>query len=167
ITLSGRGVERVVVEEMVQTEPYLRARVVTWPVIQEKGTEVEALHGAILDLARRVLEMIQPQAQINLEQLVEQAPDPVRLAYLFASMMSLDVQKEQALLEAKTTTEVLRLLHEYMTHEVQVLEVRHRIASQAQTEMSKEQREYVLRQQLRAIQDELGEGDPEKAEVEE
>ena len=58
-------------------------------------------------------------------------------------------------------------MHGYLTHEVQVLELRQKIASQAQTEMSKEQREYLLRQQLRAIQEELGEKNPEKAEVEE
>jgi ATP-dependent Lon protease len=68
-------------------------------------------------------------------------------------------------LEAPTRAEALRLLHEYMTHELQVLELRHKIASKAQTEMGREQREYMLRQQLRAIQEELGDGTPEKAEV--
>jgi ATP-dependent Lon protease len=81
-------------------------------------------------------------------------------------MLSLDVQKEQSLLEATTRHEALRLLHDYLTHEVQVLELRQKIATQAQTEISKEQRDYMLRQQLRAIQDELGEKSPEKAEVE-
>ena len=69
------------------------------------------------------------------------------------------------MLEAPTRAEALRLLHGYMLHEVQVLELRHKIASQAQTEMTKEQRDYFLRQQLRAIQEELGEKDPEKAEI--
>src|SRR4029079_5123101 len=77
-----------------------------------------------------------------------------------------DVQREQALLEAPTRLEALRLLHSYMAHEVQVLELRHKIATQAHSEMSKEQRDYMLRQQLRAIQEELGEKSPEKAEVE-
>ena len=167
INMIVQGIERVVVEEMVQTEPFLKARVRSWPVVEESGPEVEALHRAILDLGRRALELVQLQGQINIEQIVEQSSDPVRLAYLFASMMSLDAQKEQALLEAKTTGEVLRLLHDYLTHEVQVLELRHHIASQAQTEINKEQREYVLRQQLRAIQDELGDSTPERAEVEE
>ena len=89
------------------------------------------------------------------------------LAYLIGSMLSLDVPREQALLEAPTRLEALRLLHGYLAHELQVLELRQKIASQAQTEMSKEQREYMLRQQLRAIQDELGETDPGEAEVEE
>src|SRR5205823_7851117 len=79
---------------------------------------------------------------------------------------SLDTAKEQALLEARTRHEALSLLHGYLTHEVQVLELRQKIASQAQSEISKEQRDYMLRQQLRAIQDELGEKNPEKADVE-
>src|SRR5205823_7895157 len=79
---------------------------------------------------------------------------------------SLDTAKEQALLEARTRHEALSLLHGYLLHEVQVLELRQKIATQAQSEMSKEQRDYLLRQQMRAIQDELGEKNPEKAEVE-
>jgi ATP-dependent Lon protease len=82
-------------------------------------------------------------------------------------MLSLDVAREQALLEAPTRAEALRLLHGYLSHEVQVLELRQKINTQAQTEMGKEQREYLLRQQLRAIQEELGEKNPEKAEVDE
>jgi ATP-dependent Lon protease len=75
------------------------------------------------------------------------------------------MQKEQALLEAATRVEALRLLHTYLTHEVQVLELRNKIASEAQSEISREQREYVLRQQKRAIEEELGESDPEEAEL--
>lgn len=167
INMIVQGVERVLVEEIVQTEPYLRARVRVHPVLEESGPHIEALDRAVLDLARRALELVQPQAPVSIEQLVEQAPDPVKRAYLFASMMSLDAKKEQALLEAPSTGEVLRQLHEHMAHELQVLELRHHIATQAQTEMSKEQRDYVLRQQLRAIQEELGETDPEKSEVQE
>ncbi len=89
------------------------------------------------------------------------------LAFLVGSMMSLDVAKEQALLEAPTRVEGLRLIHGYLTQELQVLELRQKITSQAQNEMGKEQREYLLRQQLRAIQGELGETNPERAEVQE
>src|SRR5438445_183828 len=80
------------------------------------------------------------------------------------SMMGLDAAREQALLEAPTRLDALRLLHGYLSHELQVLELRAQINNQAQSEMSKDQREYMLRQQLRAIQDELGEKNPEKAE---
>jgi ATP-dependent Lon protease len=167
VELIVQGVERVVILKMEQTEPYLKARVRVLPFPDDTGPEVEALSRAILELAGRVLQLAQPQAEINVQQLAAQAQDPLRLAYLFGSMLSLDVAREQALLEASSRVEALRLLHRYMTHEVQVLELRHKITSQAQTEMSKEQRDYMLRQQLRAIQEELGEKNPEKAEVEE
>ena len=98
--------------------------------------------------------------RVNIDQLAAQAPDPLILAFLVGSMMSLDVAKEQALLEVPTRVEALRLIHGYLTQELQVLELRQKIASQAQNEMGKEQREYLLRQQLRAIQGELGETNP-------
>ncbi len=162
-----QGEERVVLLKMEQTEPFLKARVSVLPLPTDDGPEVEAMYRAILDLARRVIELAQPQAQIDIAQLAAQAQDPLRLAYLIGSMLSLDVEKEQALLAAPTRAEALRLLHEYLSHEVQVLELRNQIASKAQTEMSKEQRDYLLRQQMRAIQEQLGEESPEKAEVSE
>ena len=73
---------------------------------------------------------------------------------------------EQKLLEAETRVDALRLIHSYLAHELQVLEIRQKISSTARDEMSKEQREYLLRQQLRAIQQELGEKDADKAEIE-
>ncbi len=103
----------------------------------------------MLEKAGAVLELAQPQVPINIQQLAAQAQDPLRLAYLIGSMLSLDVAKEQALLEAPTRAEALRLLHEYLTHEIQVLELRQKITSQAETEIGKQQREYVLRQQMR------------------
>jgi ATP-dependent Lon protease len=167
LELLVQGVERVAILKVEQTEPYLKARVRTLPFPDDGGTEVEALYRATLDLAARVIELAQPQGPVNVAQLAAQAQDPLRLAYLIGSMLSLDVPREQAILEAPTRAQALRLVHGYLAHEVQVLELRHKIASEAQTEMSKEQRQYLLRQQLRAIQDELGDGNPEKAEVEE
>ncbi len=167
VELIVQGVERVAILRAEQTEPYLKARVRPLPWPDDAGPEVEALHRALLELAGRVLELAHPQAEIDVQQIAAQSPDPLHLVYLMGSMLSLDVAKEQALLEAPTRAEALRLMHGYLSHEVQVLELRHKIASQAQTEMGKEQRDYLLRQQLRAIQEELGEKNPEKAEVEE
>ena len=150
-----------------QTEPYLRAQVRPLPLPEDTGTEVEALRRAVLELTARALELAHPEAGFNIDQLAAQAPDPLILAFLVGSMMSLDVAKEQALLEAPTRVEGLRLIHGYLTQELQVLELRQKITSQAQNEMGKEQREYLLRQQLRAIQGELGETNPERAEVQE
>ncbi len=169
IELLVQGVERVTLLKAEQTEPFLKARVSPLPEPQDSGTEVEALYRAVVELAARVLQLAQPQVQvpINIQQLVAQTQDPLRFAYLLGSMLSLDVAREQALLEAPTRAEALRLMHGYLTHEVQVLELRKKISTAAETEMSKQQREYMLRQQMQAIQEELGEKNPEKAEVEE
>jgi ATP-dependent Lon protease len=165
VELVAQGVERVVVLKVEQTTPHLTARVRTLPVPVDGGAEVEALHRAILDLAAKALELIQPQASASLGQLLANTDEPLRLAYLLASMLNLDLVKEQSVLESQTRAEALRLLHGYLTYEVQVLELRQKIAGQAQTEMSREQREYFLRQQLRAIQQELGEQNSEQAEI--
>lgn len=165
VELLVQGIERVALLKLEQTEPFLTASVRPLTVPDDQGAETEALFRAITDLARRVLELTQPEAQVNIQQLVAQAGDPLRLVYLIGSMLGLDVPKEQALLEANTRIEAMQLLHGYLSHEVQILELRHQIASKAQTEMGKEQREYFLRQQLRAIQDELGDQHPEKAEA--
>jgi ATP-dependent Lon protease len=167
IELIVQGVERVTLLKAEQTEPFLKARVQPLAESQDGGTEVEAIYRAVIDLAARVLELAQVQVPVNIQQLVAQTQDPLRFAYLLGSMLSLDVAREQALLEAPTRLESLRLLHGYLGHEIQVLELRKKISTAAETEMSKQQREYMLRQQMQAIQEELGEKSPEKAEVEE
>ncbi|HZA00833.1 MAG TPA: endopeptidase La, partial [Hyphomicrobiaceae bacterium] len=165
IELVVQGVERVVLLKVEQTTPYLQGRVRALPAPSDGGAEVEALHRAILDLARRALELAQPQAPAQLVQLLANTEDPLQLVYLLGSLLNLDLVKEQSLLEAQARADALRLMHGYLTYEVQVLELRQKIAGQAQSEMSREQREYLLRQQLRAIQQELGEQNPEQADV--
>jgi ATP-dependent Lon protease len=162
-----QGVERVALLKAEQTEPYLRFGYHPLPLPDDQGPEVEAIHRAVVEQAGRVLELAQPQAPVTIQQLVAQSQDPLRFAYLLGSMLSLDVAREQALLEAPTRAEALRLLHGYLSHEVRVLELRKQITSQVETELTKQQREHLLRQQMQAIQNELGEKSPEKAEVDE
>jgi ATP-dependent Lon protease len=165
LELVVQGVDRAVVLKVEQTTPYLSARVRTLPAPVDGGAEVEALHRAILELAAKALELAQPQASSQLGQMLTNTEDPLRLVYLMGSLLNLDLVKEQSLLEAQTRADALRLMHGYLTYEVQVLELRQKIAGQAQSEMSREQREYFLRQQLRAIQQELGEQNSEQAEM--
>jgi len=167
VELLVQGLERISLLKLEQRDPYLKARVLTLPWPQDTGTEVEALLRSVLELAARMLELARPDQQVNLGDLIAPDADPLRAAYLVGSLLSLDVPKEQALLEAPTRLEALRLLFGYLTHEVQVLELRRQIASQAESEMTKQQREYMLRQQLKEIQQELGEKSPETAEVDE
>ena len=161
-----QGLERVTLVKVDSSEPFLRARIRPFPLPEDAGQEVEALQGALIELASTAISLAQPNIPQELGRMIAANDDPLRLVYLLASMFSLDLEKEQALLEADTRVDALRKMHTYLTHELQVLELRNKIASDARTEMSKEQREYMLRQQMRAIQQELGEKNPEQAEVE-
>jgi ATP-dependent Lon protease len=164
------GVERVVIVKLEEAEPFLRARIRPYPVPTDSDAEVEALTRTLLELGAKAIGLAQgsqgPQNPAELGKLLGFNDDPMRLVYMLASMFSLDLAKEQTLLEAATRAEALRSMHGYLSHELQVLELRHKIATDARTEMSKEQREYLLRQQMRAIQQELGERNPDQAEVE-
>ena len=160
-----QGTQRVELLEVPQSTPYLAAQVRRLPDPDDAGTEMEALHREMLNLAGQVHALVAPEAQMGITQIIMQVQDPLHQAYLLGSMLNLDLEKEQALLAAETRVDALKLMHTYLTYEVQVLELRNKIASEAQSEMSREQREYVLRQQMRAIQEELGEGDPEEAEL--
>jgi len=159
------GVERVNLLRVETVEPYVKIVAQTLPLPDDSGPEVEALHHEVMELAAKAFSLAQPQAPQELGRLLVATEDPLRLSFLLASMFGLEVGKEQALLEAQSRADALRLTHSYLAHELQVLELRSKIASSAQTEMGKEQREYFLRQQLRAIQQELGEKNPEQAEV--
>jgi ATP-dependent Lon protease len=159
------GVERVVIVKLETHEPYLQAKFRILPLPEDSGSEVEALSGALLELSAKAITLAQPHSANELTRMLAGSDDPLRLAYLLASVFSLDVDREQKLLEAQTRVDALRLMHSYLSHELQVLELRQKIASSARDEMSKEQREYLLRQQLRAIQQELGEKDSDKAEI--
>ncbi len=160
-----QGLERVAAVRVEQTAPYLKIKVNDLPLPEGGGVEVEALHGAIVEQAARAIELTRPQSGFDMAQLTAQAQNPVHLAYLIGSLLGLDVEKEQALLEAPTPLEALRLLYSALSHELQVLELRHKIANEASTEVNQQQREYMLRQQMQAIQKELGEDNPEKSEV--
>ena len=167
IELLVLGSERVVITRLSVEEDVVKAKVRPLPLPEDRGTEVEALQGALFELATKAISLAQAAqtpAEIN-QMLMGSADDPLRLAYLLASMFSLDTAKEQELLEAETTVDALRLMHKYLAHEVQVLEIRAKIASDARSEMGKEQREYMLRQQMRAIQSELGEKNSDQEEV--
>ena len=160
------GVERVVLLKLEQHGAYQKARIKPMPLPEEKSTEIEALRREVGELAVRALALTQPQVADRLSQLIADTKDSLRLVYTLAPMFSLELEKEQALLEAPTVADCLRLMHSYLAQELQVLELRSKIANEAQSEMSREQREYLLRQQLRAIQKELGGENPEQSEIE-
>jgi len=160
------GVERIVVIKVEPGGEYPVVRFQPLPLPEDTGAEVEALQRAVSELTTRAIQLTQNQPQMELDRLLSGTEDPMRLVFLVASMLSLDLPKAQALLEAATRLDALRMMHTYLSYEVQVLELRNKITTEARTEINKEQREYLLRQQLRAIQAELGDKGGDAAEAE-
>ncbi|MCS6817082.1 MAG: endopeptidase La [Blastocatellia bacterium] len=165
IQILVQGMERVRVLEYRQGERYLSAQVEVMELPEEESLEIEALHRNILDLLQRGLNLLPNVPQEIATAITTSTDDPVRLAFTLAALLNLEVEKEQALLEAPTRRELLRLIHRYLAREIDILELRRKVAGEAQAEMDRAQREYFLRQQLKAIQRELGEEEPEMAEV--
>lgn len=161
------GSERVELGEVESTEPYLCVKVRRLAAPKDNSTEVDALHQEMLDVIRKISELLASHTPVELIDVVLQTKDMMQQLYLLASLLSIDVSKAQTLLAAPTRQFALEKMHEFLRYELQVLELRHKIASQASTEIGREQREYLLRQQMKAIQDELGGKSPEEAETEE
>ena len=161
-----QGTDRIRVLEWVQEAPFLRARVQILPELEVKNREeVEAAKRNVQSLIQQALAYL-PQVPPEVRMVVLSADDPVRLAYFLGSILSLGVEKEQQMLEANSVDELMHLAHDFLAREVEIIRLRSKIASEAQTEMDKAQRDYVLRQQMRAIQKELGEGESgEEAEA--
>jgi ATP-dependent Lon protease len=160
-----QGIERAELITLEADEKHLNAHVRLLPDPTDEGTEVEALHREVLGQASRIHSMVDPAAELSLDQIMSQVGDVLHQTYLLASMLNLGFEQAQRLLEAPSRLAALQLIHEHLRHEAQVLELRHKIATQAQNEMGREQREYLLRQQMRAIQQELGEQTPEQADT--
>jgi ATP-dependent Lon protease len=162
-----QGTERIRVLEWMQEQPFLRARVEILPELKtEDAEEVEAIKRNMQGMIQQALAML-PQVPPEIRTAVMAANDPVRLAYFLASVLNLGVEQEQKMLEANTADELLRIAHGLLAREVEIMELRSKIATEAQSEMNKAQRDYILRQQLKAIQKELGDDEGgERAEAE-
>ncbi|MDT5060663.1 MAG: ATP-dependent Lon protease [Acidobacteriota bacterium] len=162
-----QGTERIRVLEWLQEQPFLRARVEILPELKtEDAEEVEAIKRNMQGMIQQALAML-PQVPPEIRTAVMAANDPVRLAYFLASVLNLGVEQEQKMLEANTADELLRIAHGLLAREVEIMELRSKIATEAQSEMNKAQRDYILRQQLKAIQKELGDDEGgERAEAE-
>ncbi len=162
------GMERVVIVKVDDGEGFMTARVRALPMPDDSSRETEALTLSIVEMGSKFVGLIQNERHTpqDLARMFTNHEDPLRLAYMVASIMNLEGSREQSLLEAPTRVEALRLVHGWLSHEVEVLNLRNKITEDARGEMSKEQRDYILRQQKRAIEAELGEKDGDKAEVE-
>ena len=161
------GIERVVIVKVDDTEGFMTARVRALPMPDDSSRETEALTLSIVEMGSKFVGLIQNDRHTphELARMFTTHEDPLQLAYMVASIMNLEGTREQALLEAPTRVEALRLVHGWLSHEVEVLNLRNKITEDARGEMSKEQRDYILRQQKRAIENELGEKNQDKEEV--
>ena len=161
-----QGMDRFEVVEWTQEQPYLKAKVQILPdlkVVDEE--EIEALKRNIQGMIQQALALL-PQVPPEVRMAVMSQTDPVQLSYFLASVLDLGVETEQKMLESSTVDGLLTLTHAALARELEIMQIRSKIASEAQTEMDKSQRDYVLRQQMKAIQKELGEDETgEKAEA--
>ena len=165
IHVLAQGVERVVLLKEEQTTPYPLARVRPLERPSDSGPEVQALHRAIQELVSDLPRLIEAPGIQETSVVLSNEEDPVALAYRIASLVNLTVAEEQKLLELSSTADLLRGLYAALSKEIQILQLRDKIASEAKEKISKSQREYILREQLKAIQQELGEGEAEESEL--
>ncbi|MDE2570934.1 MAG: LON peptidase substrate-binding domain-containing protein, partial [bacterium] len=160
------GTQAFEIERITQVEPYFTAEVGELPDKTRDSDELVAMHRNLTTLFQKLLSYL-PQVPREMEMEVQNIGDPNLLTYFIASTMRLDVAEKQAILEERNTEKRMRKLTLLLTKELEVVELGHKIQSDIQKEMEKNQREFYLRQQLRAIQEELGEVDPQQAETNE
>ena len=153
-----QGLERLKVEYWLGAEPYLRAHISLAPDIVPQDVELEALERSLRELAQEVI-ALSPNMPEDAGKFLDQVQDPRYLAYLISANSRLEVAEGQKILEMDNVKDKFRALMVHLTREKEVLTLGQKIQSEAREEMDKAQREYYLRQQLRAIQKELGEAD--------
>ncbi|MEN8689853.1 MAG: endopeptidase La [Desulfobacterales bacterium] len=161
-----QGIERFRIDYWMADKPYLKAHIAMAPDKIEKDLELDALQRSLRELAQQVV-ALSPKFPKEVGDYLSQVKDPRYLVYLVASGTELEVLKAQQILEIDSLKEKYRLLIGHLTREKEVLTIGKKIESEAREEMSKAQREYYLRQQLRAIQKELGESEPGQSEIDE
>ncbi|HWV25446.1 MAG TPA: endopeptidase La [Thermomicrobiales bacterium] len=167
VRLAVQGLERMEILEVIQEEPYLKARIRRLPEEAEASVEVQALMRNTLDLFQRLVSLV-PHLPDELVTAALNVDDDARhLVYLVASNLRMEPEERQNLLELNSVTEKLQSLNAFLTKELDVLELGKKIQTDVQEEMGKSQREYFLREQMKAIQKELGEGDETQVEVNE
>lgn len=162
-----QGISRFEILEWQTEQPYLKAKISVLPDLRSiDAEEIEALKRNIHGMIQEALALL-PQVPPEIRAAVTSQEDPVQLAYFLASVLDLGSETEQKMLESSTVDGLLTLTHAALARELEIMQIRSKIANEAQQEMDKSQRDYVLRQQMKAIQKELGEDEEggEKAEA--
>ncbi len=164
VRLMVQGVERIRLLDLVGTEPYLVARVEVSREPTVADTETDALRLAVVDVFRRIVGA-SPELPDELAAAAESLAEPLRLAYFVATVVPLDQAARQALLELDPVSAKLRRLVDLLQKELAVRELGRKIASDTEERLTKKQRDFYLREQLRSIQRELGEEDESASDV--
>jgi len=167
IRILVQGLSRARIDYFIQTAPFFKAKItrIEEPITKERSLEIEALVRAVkqnLDRAVSLGKNISPEVMV----IAANLDDPARLTDLAASNLDLKLEEAQQILETIDPVERLKRVNELLTREINLLTMQQEISSAAQGEMNKSQREYFLRQQLKAIQSELGEGEELTEEIE-
>ena len=166
IRLLVQGLMRFRVVEIVETEPYLRARIEVLPELIETGLEIEALARSARDQFEQISGLT-PSIPRELVASIASLEDPLQTVYTIANFQRIELKDAQTLLELDSTKAKLEKLVDLLVREAEVLSLGAKIQNQARSEIEKVQREYYLREQMKAIQKELGENDEQAIEVEE
>jgi ATP-dependent Lon protease len=164
IRLGVQGLERVRISEYVQEEPYLLAKVERIPEHVVTNLELQAFMRNTIRLFGQLVELV-PYLNDDLVTVAVNLDDPRQLLYLVAGTLRMDVQERQELLEIEDIAAKFRWLNGFISKELEVLELGKKLQEQVQDEVGKSQREYFLREQMKAIQKELGEANDQEAEI--
>jgi ATP-dependent Lon protease len=159
-----QGGQRIRITRWVRTEPYLVAEIEELPDVVNPSPELTALMRNVQQTFTDIIEQV-PYLPEELQVMVANVDDPSVLAHLIAGALRIPTEEKQALLEEVDVAKRLRRLSEILARELELVAIGSKIQSQVQSELDKGQREYFLRQQLKAIQDELGETDEVQAEI--
>jgi ATP-dependent Lon protease len=166
IRILVQGTERLRIGEYIAEEPYLVARIEPLPDEVEQSPELEALTRNVQTTFSDIIEQI-PYLPEELQLAVNNIDDPSALSHMIAGALRIPSEEKQELLSEVRVDRRLRRLSEILARELEVIQLGTKIQSQVQSEIDKGQREYYLREQLKAIQQELGEGDEQQAEMNE
>jgi ATP-dependent Lon protease len=161
-----QGSVRIRILDYVSESPYLVARIEEMPDVLETSTELEALTHNVQSTFSQIIEAI-PYLPEELQLAVANLDEPSALSHLIAGALRISTEEKEELLETVDVTKRLRRLSGILTRELEVVQLGSKIQSQVESEIDKGQREYFLRQQLKAIQEELGEEDEQQAELNE
>ena len=161
-----QGSQRIRIEKWVRTEPYLVAEIALAPDVVVQTPELTALMRNVQHTFTEIIEQV-PYLPEELQIMVANVDDPSVLAHLIAGALRITTEEKQGLLEELDVAKRLRRLSEILARELELVAIGSKIQSQVQSELDKGQREYFLRQQLKAIQEELGEADEIQAEINE